>query len=44
MLTKGVIIAFTPKKVRVQYNNTLNYGKGGHIEEYLAEPTFLVKI
>lgn len=44
MFTKAKIIAFTPKKVRVQYNNTWNYGPKGYVEEYLSESDFLVKI
>jgi len=43
MFTKAKVIAFTPKKVRVQFNNTWNYGPKGHIEEYLSEPDFIVK-
>ena len=43
MFTRAKVIAFTPKKVRVQYNNTWNYGSTGYIEKYLSEPNFLVK-
>lgn len=42
--TKANVIAFTPKKVRVEFNNTWNFGSGGHIETYLSEPDFLVKV
>lgn len=38
------IIAFTKTKVRVTYRNTWNYGQPGYEEEYLGEPSFLVKI
>lgn len=34
---KAKIIAFTPKKVRVEYKNY-----SGHIDTYLSEPNFLV--
>lgn len=44
MLTKGKIIKFTPKKVRVQYINDWNHSKPGTVLEYLSEPEFLVKI
>jgi len=43
MFTNAKVVAFTPKKVRVQFNNTWNYGSKGHVEEYLSEPNFLVK-
>jgi len=43
MFTRAKVIAFTPKRVRVQYNNTWNYGSKGRVEEYLSEPKFLVK-
>lgn len=44
MFTKAKIIAFTPQKVRVEYNNTWNYGPSGYIQTYLAEPYFLIKV
>ena len=44
MFTKAKIIAFTPKKVRVEYNNTWNFGPKGFIETYLSEPDFLIKV
>ena len=42
--TKAKVIAFTTQKVRVEFNNTWNYGAGGYVEQYLSEPNFLVKI
>lgn len=42
--TKAKVIAFTPKKVRVEFNNTWNFGPGDHIETYLSESDFLVKV
>lgn len=41
--TTGVIVAFTPKQVRVEYNNTWNYGKEGRMETYLAYPNMFIK-
>jgi hypothetical protein len=42
-LCLGTVIAFTPQKVKIQYNNTWNYGAtGGHIETYLTEPINVV--
>jgi aspartate/methionine/tyrosine aminotransferase len=43
VLTKAVIIEFTAKKVKVQYNNTWNYGNDGLQDEYLADPNILIK-
>ena len=34
-MVTGTIIAFTPKQVRVEFNNTWNYGPKGHIQTYL---------
>lgn len=42
-LTKGKIIAFTPKQVRVSYMNTWNYGVPGKEETYLCGPKDLIK-
>lgn len=39
---KAVIIAFTPKKVRVEFMNTWNFGVPGYRTEYLSEPDFLI--
>lgn len=44
MLIKAKVIALTPMKVRVEYNNTWNFGPSGFISTYLSEPAFLVKI
>ena len=41
-LVKAKVIAFTPKKVRVEYSNTWTYGSQGRLEEYLSEPNFLI--
>lgn len=43
MFTRAKVISFTPKKVRVIFNNTWNYGPKGYVQEYLSEPNFLVK-
>jgi hypothetical protein len=44
-LCKGKVIAFTSKKVRVEYFNNWNYGNGntGIRSEYLSSPDFLIK-
>lgn len=42
-LTRGKIIAFTPKQVRVTYMNTWNYGKPGREETYLTYSGDLIK-
>lgn len=39
---KAKIIAFTPKKVRVEYYNTWNHSS--YRQEYLSEPDFLIRI
>ena len=39
-LVKGKIIAFTPKKVRIEYINDWNFHKS--VQEYLSEPNFLI--
>ena len=41
--TKGKVIAFTPKKVRVEYMNTWNFGKPGLRCEYLADSDMFIK-
>ena len=42
-LVKAKVVAFTPKKVRVEYNNTWNFsGSQEYLQEYLSEPNFLV--
>jgi hypothetical protein len=41
---KAKVIQFTPKKVRVEFNNTWNFGPKGYIETYLSESDFLVVI
>ena len=42
-LVKARVIAFTPKKVRVEYNNTWNFSASNTVlEEYLSEPSFLI--
>lgn len=41
-LVKAKVVSFTPKKVRVEYNNTWTYGSQGQLEKYLSEPNFLV--
>ena len=41
-LVKAKVVAFTPKKVRVEYNNTWTYGSQGQLEQYLSEPNFLI--
>jgi hypothetical protein len=43
-LVKAKIIAFTPRKVRVEYTNTWNYGRPGVVEQLLQDPDQLVKI
>jgi len=43
MFTTGIILSFTPKQVRVEYNNTWNYGKEGSIQTYLAYPKMFIK-
>lgn len=43
-LTKAKVIAFTKQKVRVEFNNTWNYGTKGMLQEYISEPKFLVRI
>ena len=40
--TKATIIAFTPKKIRVEYMNTWNHQAPGYRSEYLSEPDFLI--
>lgn len=42
-LVKGIIIAFTPKKVRVQYQNTWNFASPQTFV-VLQEPSQIVKI
>lgn len=42
--TLAVVVAFTPKLVRVQFTNTWNYQPPGRVEQYIAEPCFLVKV
>jgi hypothetical protein len=39
----GNVIAFTPKKVRVEYINTWNYGRPGLKIEYLADSDMFIK-
>lgn len=41
-LVKAKVIAFTPKKVRVEYSNTWTYGAQGQLQEYLSESNFLI--
>ena len=42
-LVKAKVVAFTPKKVRVEYSNTWNIsGSQEYLQEYLSEPNFLV--
>lgn len=42
-MVTGKIIVFTPQQVRVEYNNTWNYGKSGRIETYLNFPSNFAK-
>lgn len=42
-LVKATVVAFTPKKVRVRYTNTWNYGPKGREEDFLTPPESLVK-
>lgn len=42
-LVKAKIVGFTPKKVRVVYMNTWNYGHPGRDEDFLTPPDTLVK-
>lgn len=42
-LVKATIIGFTAQNVRVEYNNTWNFGKPGKLEQYLVPPSSLVK-
>ena len=42
-LTEAEIVEFTPKKVRVQYLNTWNYGKDGRLQQLLTYPLTLIK-
>lgn len=42
--TKAKILKFTTQKVLVEFNNTWNFGKNGHIQTYLSEPNFLILI
>lgn len=42
-LTLGKIIAFTPQQIRVEFNNTWNYGKEGRIETYLMQSNSCIK-
>ena len=37
-LVKGIVIGFTPKKVRIEYSNTWNHSAPGYKSEYLTEP------
>ena len=41
---KAKVIQFTPKKVRVEFNNTWNFGSIGFMVTYLSESDFLVVI
>ena len=41
-LVKAKVVAFTPKKVRVEYNNTWTYDSQGQLEQYLSESNFLI--
>ena len=41
-LAVGKIVAFTPKKVRIEYMNTWNHQPPGYKSEYLSEPDFLI--
>ena len=43
-LVLAKVIAFTPTKVRVEFNNTWNYPTTGSIETYLSKPNFLVVV
>jgi hypothetical protein len=40
----GTITWFTPKKIRIEFNNTWNYGKDGHIQDTLISPSQVVKM
>jgi hypothetical protein len=42
-MCKGIIIAFTPKQVRVEYMNTWNYSSPGHKFTYLNYPSDFAK-
>ncbi len=45
MFCLGKVIAFTPKKVRVEYNNHWNYpGRQPRKEDYLAEPNMFIVV
>lgn len=44
MLVKGQVVSFTPKKVRVKYKNTWNFGKPGVECEILQDACQLVKM
>ena len=42
-LVKAKVVAFTPKKVRVEYTNTWNFSAADAVlQEYLSEPNFLI--
>lgn len=43
-LVRARVISFTDQKVRVEFNNTWNYGVTGHIQQILQTPTQLVKV
>ena len=43
MFTTGTVIKFTPKQVKVEYNNTWNYGPEGHIQTYIGYPKMFIK-
>jgi hypothetical protein len=43
-LTLGTVVAFTPKKIRLEYVNTWNYGKPGHTEYFLTNPCDVAKL
>jgi hypothetical protein len=40
---QGTVIAFTPKKVRVEYLNNWNFGNPGLRCEYLADSDMFIK-
>jgi hypothetical protein len=43
-LIRAKIIAFTPKQVRVSFQNTWNYNDPGKYTEFLQPPDQLVKV
>ena len=43
-LIKGTIVDFTPQKIRIEYNNTWNFGPEGYMKTFLATSDQVMKL